>query len=226
MKPFLLIVAIAHIFLLIGCTNTGGRLDIAGKVLDEYSKEGIPKRAVILQAMIYSDSELIPTKDIGHFYTDSSGHFTYTINKIKGAYWYNFIFVGDSTYAYSTRMVSLEELNQNSKFQSFYLNKFADLTIKIERINKSEFTDTLFLSWKTNGSDGRMFPYKVINNGTTNDLEFRWIGKNIKSVIEAKTFANKNTIVNMYLFRNRGAKEMSDTIYCIRDVKNSLTIKY
>jgi len=226
MKPFLLIVSIAYIFLLIGCTNTTGRLDIAGKVLDEYSKEGITNRAVILQAMLYSDSELIPTKDIGHFYTDSSGHFTYTINKIKGAYWYNFIFVGDSTYAYSTRMVSLEELNQNSKFQSFYLNKFADLTIKIERINKSEFTDTLFLSWKTNGSDGRMFPYKVINNGTAHDLEFRWIGKNIKSVIEAKTFANKNTIVNMYLFRNRGAMEMSDTIFCIRDMKNSLTFKY
>ena len=226
MRHLLYIVAVAWSLLLMGCTRTIGTLDIAGNVLDEYTKAGIPKRAVILQAMTYSDSELIPTKDIGHFYTDSSGHFRYTINKIKGAYWYNFIFVGDSTYAYSTRMVSLEELNQNSKFQSFYLNKFADLTIKIERINKSEFTDTLFLSWKTNGSDGRMFPYKVINNGTAHDLEFRWIGKNIKSVIEAKTFGNKNTIVNMYLFRNRGAMEMSDTIFCIRDVKNSLTFKY
>jgi len=226
MRHILYIVVVAWSLILIGCTSTVGTVEIAGKVLDEFTKEGIPKRAVILQAMTYSDSELIPTKDIGHFYTDSSGHFRYTINKIKGAYWYNFIFVGDSTYAYSTRMVSLEELNQNSKFQSFYLNKFADLTIKIERINKSEFTDTLFLSWKTNGSDGRMFPYKVINNGTAHDLEFRWIGKNIKSVIEAKTFANKNTIVNMYLFRNRGAMEMSDTIFCIRDVKNSLTFKY
>ena len=226
MKPILLIVAIAYISLLIGCTYTGGSIDIAGKVLDEYSKEGIPNRAVILQAMIYSDSVLIPTKDIGHFYTDSTGHFTYTINKIKGAYWYNFIFVGDSTYAYSTRMVSLEELKSNSKFQSFYLDKFADLTIKIERINKSEFTDTLFLSWKTNGDDGRMFPYKVINNGTAHLLEFMWIGRNIRSVIEAKTFANKNTIVKMSLFRNRGVKEMSDTIYCIRDVKNSFTFKY
>jgi len=226
MRHILYIVAVCWSLLPMGCTRTIGTLDIAGNVLDEYTKAGIPKRAVILQAMTYSDSELIPTKDIGHFYTDSSGHFRYTINKIKGAYWYNFIFVGDSTYAYSTRMVSLEELNQNSKFQSFYLNKFADLTIKIERINKSEFTDTLFLSWKTNGSDGRMFPYKVINNGTAHDLEFRWIGKNIKSVIEAKTFANKNTIVNMYLFRNRGAMEMSDTIFCIRDVKNSLTFKY
>ena len=226
MKPFLLIVAIACSLLLIGCTNTGGRLDIAGKVLDKYSKEGIPKRAVILQAMIYSDSELIPTKDIGHFYTDSTGHFNYTINKIKGAHWYNFIFVGDSTYDYSTRMVSLEELKQNSKFQSFYLDKFADLTIKIERVSKSEFTDTLFLSWKTNGDDGRMFPYKVINNGTAHDMEFMWIGNNVKSVIEAKTFANKNTIVNMSLFRNRGVKEMSDTIFCIRDMKNSITFRY
>jgi len=226
MRPSLLIVAIAYSLLLMGCTRTIGTLDIAGKVLDEYSKEGIPNRAVILQGMIYSDSELIPTKDIGHFYTDSTGHFTYTINKIKGAYWYNFIFVGDSTYAYSTRMVSLEELKQNSKFQSFYLDKFADLTIKIERVSKSVFTDTLFLSWKTNGYDRRMFPYKVINNGIAPDMEFRWIGGNVKSVIEAKTYANKNTIINMSLFRNRGVKEISDTIYCIRDVKNSFTFKY
>jgi len=226
MKPFMLIVAIAHIFLLIGCTNTTGSLDIAGKVLDEYSKEGIPNRAVILQAMIYSDSELIPTKDIGHFYTDSTGHFTYTINKIKGAHWYNFIFVGDSTYDYSTLMVSLEELKSNSKFQSFYLDKFTDLTIKIERVSKSVFTDTLFLSWKTNGYDGRMFPYKVINNGTAHDFEFMWIGRNIRSVIEAKTFANKNTIINMSLFRNRGVKEISDTIFCSRDIKNSFSFKY
>ena len=71
-----------------------------------------------------------------------------------------------------------------------------------------------------------MFPYKVINNGTAHDMEFMWIGNNVKSVIEAKTFANKNTIVNMYLFRNRGAKEMSDTIFCIRDIKNSITFRY
>lgn len=226
MKSLLFIIFVAYSLLLIGCTNTEGTLAIGGKVLDEYTKEGIPKRAVIIQGMISSDSKFIPTDDIGRFYTDSSGHFTHTFKKTKNAHWYNFIFVGDSTYPYSTKMISLDELERNSKFISFYLHKLTDLTIKIERNNKSVPCDTLFISWKTNDSDGKLYPYKVINFGIAPDLEFRWIGGNVKSQIETKTFANKNTIVNMYLFRKGGVKEMSDTIFCIRDAKNYFTFKY
>ena len=226
MKLLLPIVVITCSLLLIGCTNTEGTLAIGGKVLDEYTKEGIPKRAVIIQGLISSDSKFIPTDDIGHFYTDSSGHFTHTLKKTKNAYWYNFIFVGDSTYPYSTKMISLDELERNSKFISFYLDKLTDLTIKIERSNKSLPDDTLFISWKTNDSDGKLYPYKVINFGIAPYLEFRCIGGNVKSQIETKTFANKNTIVYMYLFRKGGVKEMSDTIYCIRDAKNYFNFKY
>ena len=219
-----LLYIVAGSLLLMGCTRTVGTLDIAGNVLDEYTKEGTPKRTVILQAM--TDSELIPTKDIGRFVTDSSGHFTFTLKEIKDVIWYNFVFAGDSDYPYSTHMISIYELRRNAKFLSFNLEKFTDLTIKIERINKTVPCDTLFISWKTDGNDGRIYPHKVINIGAVPDFEFRWIGGNVKSVIETKTFANKNTIIHMYLFRNRRAKEMSDTIFCLRDVKNSFTFKY
>ncbi len=226
MRPLLYIVAIAGSLLLMGCTRTVGTLDIAGKVLDEYTKEGIPKRTAIIQSLIYSDSELILADDIGSFNTDSTGRFNFTLRKIKNVYWYNFVFVGDSAYPYTTQMVSIHELIRNPKFLTFQHEKFTDLTIKIERINKTVPCDTLFISWKTNGSDGRIYPHNVINIGAVPDFEFRWIGGKVKSFIETKTFANKNTIINMYLFRNGKAKEMSDTIYCARDVKNSFSFKY
>lgn len=226
MRHLLYIVAFAWSLLLMGCTSTVGTIDIAGKVLDEYTKEGTPKRTVIIHGLKYAESGLIPTDEIGRFYTDSSGHFTYTLQKIKDVYRYNFVFVADSTYSYSTHMVSLAELELNSKFLSFYLEKFTDLTIKIERINKTVPLDTLFISWKTNDIDGRIYPHKVINYGIAHDLEFRWIGGNVKSVIETKTFANKNTVIKMFLFGKGGVKEMSDTIFCDRDMKNSFSFKY
>jgi len=224
MRHILYIVAVCWSLFLIGCTSIVGTVEIAGKVLDKFTKEGIPKRAVILQAMTVS--ELIPTKDIGRFVTDSSGHFTFTLKEIKDVIWYNFVFAGDSDYPYSTQMISIYELRRNAKFLSFNLEKFTDLTIKIERIDKTVPCDTLFISWKTDGNDGRIYPHKVINLGAVPDFEFRWIGGKVKSFIETKTLANKNTIIHMYLFRNMKAKEMSDTIFCLRDVKNSFTFKY
>ena len=225
MRHLLYIVTVSWSLLLMGCTRTVGTVDIAGNVLDEYTKAGIPKRTAIIQGLKSTDTGLIQTEDIGHFDTDSSGHFTFTLNEIKDVIWYNFVFAGDSDYPYSTQMVSIYELRSNAKFLSFNLEKFTDLTIKIERINKT-VCDTLFISWKTDGNDGRIYPHKVINMGAVPDFEFRWIGGKVKSIIETKTFANKNTIIHMYLFRNRKAKEMSDTIFCLRDVKNSFTFRY
>lgn len=226
MRHILYIVAVAWSIILMGCTSTVGTVDIAGNVLDEYTKTGIPNRTAIIQGLKSTDSGIIPTEDIGHFNTDSSGHFTFTLKEIKDVIWYNFVFAGDSDYPYSTQMISIYELRRNAKFLSFNLEKFTDLTIKIERIDKTVPCDTLFISWKTDDNDGRIYPHKVINIGAVPDFEFRWIGGNVKSVIETKTFANKNTVIHMYLFRNRRAKEMSDTIFCLRDVKNSFTFKY
>ena len=226
MKPLLFIVVVAYSLLLIGCTSTAGTVDIVGKVFDEYTKEGIPKRVVIIQSMILSDSQLIPVDEVGRFYTDSTGHFNYTLKKTKNVYWYNFVFVGDSTYSYTAQARCITELEQNAKFLSFYLDKFTDFRIMIERINKTVPFDTLYISWRTNDFDGKIYPRKVINYGIAPDLEFRWIGGNVKSFIEAKTFANKNTIVHMDLFRKGRLKKMTDTIYCYRDVKNYFTFKY
>ena len=226
MKHLLFIVAILYSLLLIGCARTEGTIDIAGNVLDEYTKTGIPNRIVIIQGLLYSDSSFTPTVDIGRFYTDSCGSFTYSLKKTKNVYWYNFIFVADSTYTYSTQAISLAEIEGNSKSLYFSLEKFTDFTIKIERSNNTAPTDTLFISWKTDGTDGRMYPHRVINYGKAHDYEFRWTGANVKSLIETKTIANKNTIVYMYLFSKRGLQQMSDTIFCIRDVKNYFTIKY
>jgi hypothetical protein len=226
MKPLSFLVAIACSLLLIGCTNTEGTLDIAGKVSDEYTNEDIPHRGVIIQNMIMSDSQLIPGDDIGRFTTDSTGHFAYTMKKTRNVYWYNFVFAGDSSYTYSDKAVCITELERNPKLLSFYLDKLTDFTIKIERISKTTPYDTLFISWKTNDIDGRIYPHSVINYGTIPDLEYRWIGKNIKSQIETKTFANKNTIVHMDLYGDGMVKELSDTIYCNRDVVNYFTFKY
>ena len=209
--------------LLIGCLQTEGTLDIRGKVLDECTKEGVPNRKVIIKGLV-SNNTLI---DAGQFYTDSSGHFTYTLKKTKGAYWYHFLFVGDSAYSVSTQEKSLTELQENSKYLSFVLNKLTDLTIRIDRCSKTPLFDTLYVSWKTNGIDGRtIYPHKVTNYGIFPDIEFRWIGGNVKSVIETKALANKNTIICFELIRKGKKREILDTVLCDRDVNNTFSFKY
>lgn len=225
MKSFLCSLSSVCLFL-IGCVQTEGTLDIQGKVLDELTKECIPKRKVLIQGLVYIDSKLFPT-DAGQFYTDSSGHFSYTLNKIKDAYSYNFIFVGDSAYSYSTQEMFVAEIERNSKFLTFNLSKLADFTIKIERFSKSPLYDTLFLSWKTDGFDGKtLYPHKLTNFGIAPDFAFRWIGGNVKSVIETKAFANKQVVICWELFRNGRKKEVTDTVYCERDVNNSVSFRY
>jgi len=213
-------------FLLIGCVNTEGTLDIRGKVLDESTKEYIPNRKVIIKGLVYSDSKLTPT-DVGQFHTDSSGLFSYTMKKTKGAYSYHFIFTGDSAYAFSTQEIFLTDLETNSKYLSFALSKLTNFTIKIERCSKTPLFDTLYVSWKTNGLDGTTIcPHKITNYGISPDIEFRWIGGNVKSVIETKTLANKKTILCWELFRNGKKKEISDTVYCERGRNNTFSFKY
>jgi len=181
---------------------------------------------VLIQGLVETDSTLRPTADIGRFYTDSSGHFSYTLKKIKGVYSYNFIFVGDSIYSYNSQELRLYDLEKRSKYLSFNLNKLTNLIIKIERSSKTVPFDTLFVSWKINGNKGKAYPYKVINYGVAPVLEFKWIGGHVKSTIETRALANKSAIINIDLFRKGRIKEISDTIYCDRDVDNYFTFKY
>jgi hypothetical protein len=154
--------------------------------------------------------------------------------KVKDAYYYNFSLAGDSDYAFITRTLGLMELEQNAEYLIFSLSKLVDVTIKICRKSKTPVCDTLYLSWVSNGVDGRiLYPYKIDNYGETNnyfrptsDLELRWIGGNVNSTVKTKVFADKKTKIYWELVRNRKIKEIIDTITCKRDLVNLVNFIY
>jgi hypothetical protein len=214
--------------MLTGCQD---KLEIEGKVFENNTSITIPHRKIIVQALINNNKKVIPVY-ADEFFTDSSGHFNYTLRKLSNVYLYNFSIVGDSTYAFSNNRLGLSELKRDGRFLSFYLNKLADFTIAIERKTKTTSNDTLYVSWESDGIDGKLlYPYTIkhynINNGrTSSDLEFRWIGGDIESAIKTKVFADKETIVHWELYRNGERRKITDTIICIRDVSNYTYFKY
>ena len=105
---------------LTGCVNTEGTLKIKGKVLDESTKTGIPWKNIIVQGLVNSNNKS-ETIEVGQFSTDSSGCFTYSLRKIKGAYDYNFCFVGVSEYPVTINKMTLIGLERNAKYLSFSL---------------------------------------------------------------------------------------------------------
>jgi hypothetical protein len=208
--------------------NTEGTLEIKGKVIDEYTKMQIPRRDIIVQGLVKNEKELVPI-DAGQFSTDSSGCFTYTLRKVKDAYYYNFCLVGDSDYASITRNLGLYELEQNAKYLSFSLSKLVDLTIKIYRESKNPVFDTLSLTWESNGvSCWSLYPYKIDNYGKTKNYFglTTWIGGNVNSTIKTRVFADKRTKLFWDLVRNGKRKEITDTITCKRDITNIVYFTY
>lgn len=206
--------------------DTEGILELKGKALDEKTHVAIPNRKIIVHALVKSDDEYIPTYS-GEFFTDSLGNFSYSLRKVKTVYLYDFGIVGDTAYAFSNVKLGLTELNRDGKFLSFNLCKLADLTIKIDRKSKTSFRDTLFISWESDGINGEiLYPYKIENYGITSDMALRLIGGDVKSVIKTKVFADRKTIVYLDLFRNGRPKEITDTIFCKRNVANILYFKY
>jgi len=208
--------------------NTEGTLEIKGKVIDEYTKMQIPRRDIIVQGLVKNEKELVPI-DAGQFSTDSSGCFTYTLRKVKDAYYYNFCLVGDSDYASITRNLGLYELEQNAKYLSFSLSKLVDLTIKIYRESKNPVFDTLSLTWESNGvSCWSLYPYKIDNYGKTKNYFglTTWIGGNVNSTIKTRVFADKRTKLFWDLVRNGKRKEITDTITCKRDITNIVYFSY
>jgi len=227
MKSFNFIAFITGL-LLMGCQD---KLELEGKVLEDNTKITIPHRRIIVQAVVKNNNKFIPVY-ADEFFTDSSGCFNYTLRKIKSVYLYNFSIVGDSAYAFSNNRLGLTELKRNGRFLYFYLNKLADLTIIIERKSKTSSNDTLYVSWESDGKDGKLlYPYKIknynISNGrNSSDFEFRWIGGDIESAIKTKVYADKETVVYWELYRNGERKKITDTIICIRDVANYAYFKY
>jgi hypothetical protein len=223
---FIIYIPLTLGILLTGCLKTEGILEIKGKVVDECTKAQIPWREIIVQGLVVSNNKLVPI-NAGRFSTDSTGYFMYSLRKVKDAYSYNFCLVGDSDYAFMTKEITLFDLENNAQYLSFSLSKLVDFTIKIFKKSQTSVCDTLCLSWKSNGVDGRtLYPYKIDNNGLTSDLQLYWIGGNVKSTIKTKAFADKSTIVRWVLFRNGKMMEIIDTIICKRYILNSVYLKY
>ena len=225
MKGSIFIVAISCI-ILSGCAETVGNLKLEGQVLDDKTSVSIPDRKIIIQAMVKIDNEFVPVY-AGDFYTDNTGHFIYTLRKIRNVCLYNFCVVGDSAYAFSNNIINLTALNRNSKVLKFHMNKLTDLTIKIDRRTINPIRDTLYIAWESNGIDGKtLYPCKIENyqNESTGGLE--WIGGKVKSIVKTKVFADKQTIIRWKLFRNEKYNEIADTILCLRNTANSVHFKY
>jgi hypothetical protein len=214
------------VLVLTGCLNTEGNLKLKGKVIDEGTHEPIAFRGIIIQGLVENDNKLVPV-DAGQLSTDSSGYFTYSLEKIKNAHSYNFYLVGDSDYAFITKEVPLFELQSNANRLTFTMNKLVDFTIRIFRNSKVPACDTLYMSWKSNGVDGRsIYPYKVDNFDMNDNPNLRWIGGNVRSEVNTKAFADKKTSVRWVLFRNGRSKEIIDTITCRRDRLNEVKLIY
>jgi hypothetical protein len=219
--------------LLTGCVKTEGTLKIKGKVIDEFTKLQIPGRQIIAQGLIESNNKLVPV-DAGQFSTDSSGCFKYSLRKVKDARYYNFCLVGDSDYPAMIKKLSLIQLEENAKYLSFSLSKLVGLSIKIQKISKTPYRDTLYLSWESDKVDFRtLYPYKIDNSGITDNsfglipgLGLRWIGGNINSTVKTRVFADKMTKIHWELVRNKKRKEITDTITCKRDLAHIVYLTY
>jgi hypothetical protein len=217
---------------LTGCVDTEGNLKIKGKVIDEFTKEPIAGKHIIVQGLPEAHEKLIPI-EVAQFSTDSSGFFEYTMQKVRDVRYYNFSLVGDSDYTFVNRRFGLYELEQNSKYLLFSLPRLTDLTIIIKR-SKNPVRDTLSLSWETNGVSGRSLYAFKINNfadtaqnfGITVGKELRWTGGNVNSIVKTKVFADKRTKLRWDLDRNGKRKEITDTITCKRNRANTVYFTY
>lgn len=219
--------------LLTGCVYTEGSLKIRGKILDESTKAGIPFKNIIVQGVVDNNAGS-ETIEAGQFSSDSTGSFTYSFKKIKGAYYYNFCFTGNSYYPSTVNKMTLIGLERNAKYLFFSLGRLTDLTIKISRKSKSPVADTLHLCWESDGYFGlSLYPYTINNFGEANNSfgltsarDLWWIGGEVNTTINTKVFAGKKTELNWELFRDGLRKEFTDTITCKRDFANIIYFTY
>jgi hypothetical protein len=228
---FLFIVYVSVMFSC--CIRTEGTLKIRGRVFDESTKEGVPWKNIVVQGLTENNNKLEPIES-GQFSTDSTGSFSYSLKKIKGAYDYNFCFPGGTEYPGSIKTISLTDLKSNAKFLFFPMGKLVDLTIKINRKSKSPLCDTLRLIWDSDGIyGGSLYPYKINNYGRTinyignpSDADLIWIGGKVNSIVNTKVFVGKKTTLTWELYRYGRRKVFIDTLTCKKDFANVVYFKY
>ena len=229
----LLFLPLCSIIVTAGCINTEGTLELKGVVTDENTKAKIPGRKIIIQGFVNRNNKLTPV-EAGQFSVDSTGNFSYSLNKIKDAYFYNFCVVGDSDYAYTVKKLGIAELVKHSGYLSISLRKLVNLTIKIQKTSSIPFRDTLYLSWVSDGIDYRnLYPFRVENFALTDNsfvslpgIGLRWIGGNINSTVSARVFADKMTKIHWELVRNKTRREFTDTITCKRSLSHTIYFTY
>jgi hypothetical protein len=218
---------------LTGCGNTEGTMEIKGKVLDENTKTGIPRKNIFVQGLVRTE-EQYDSIEAGQFSTDSLGCFTYSLMKVKDAHFYNFSMAGDSDYRFINRTLGLPELEQNAKYLSFSLSRLVNLTIKLFRKSITPGCDTLRLIWESDGVfGGSLYPYKIQNYGRANnsfgltpEYDLIWIGGKVNSTITTKVLEDKKTELTWELYRNGRRKIFTDTITCRRGFANIVKFTY
>jgi len=217
-------IALVFSLLLSGCNNTVGTIELKGNVVDADTKTAIPNLSIMVEALDQSNDKSVYA---GDFTTDSTGCFTYTLKKVKNMSFYSFSIVGNPDYDPSDQLLGLTDLHRDGKFLSFKINRIVDFSIKIDRESKTAFRDTLIVSWETNGVDGEtLYPFVIENYRINSENGLRWVGGDVKSKIKTKVFADKNTIVHWTLYRNGKRKEITDTVFCMRDAVNSVYLSY
>lgn len=220
------LIALIFSLLLFGCNNTVGTIELKGKVIDENTKATIPNMSIMVEAVDYSDDKS-RNSYVGDFTTDSAGCFTYTMTKVRNVSLYNFSILGNPAYDLSSQFLGLSDLAHYGKFLSFEVSRIVDFTMYINRKSISAFRDTLTVSWKTNGIDGKtMYPFKIENYQINSENGLRWVGGHVKAEVKTKVYADKNTIVHWTLYRNGTRREITDTVFCDRNTTNSVYLNY
>ncbi len=210
-----------------GCISTEGEVELKGRILDDSTNEIVPYKKVVVEAIFGYNQDETKTIGVGQFLSDSLGCFSFKLKKVKGAYNYNFHFVGDSCYAPTAKNLGIMEIADNSKFISFFLHKLAKLTIQVTKSNKSLPESTLYLSWKSDGIEGKsIYPYKVSNFGSAPEFDFKWSHNNVNSKIETRVLADKPTIICWEIRNGNKKQEIFDTVVCKRDITNYINFTY
>lgn len=211
--------------ILAGCSHSEGTLKLQGRVVDRDSDAPISNRTVIVltaKSVADFDSGYV----IGNFLTDSLGRFSYNLHKVRNVNFYNFLVVGDKSYALSNNVLGLTELKQKDSLK-FKVRKLTDLSIKIVSLSNKDNNDFLYVKWKSDKKDGeKLYPYRVENNGLIANNQLKWSGGKINSVIKTKVYANKQTVIKFELFRDWKYKEYVITVFCSEDVNNTVLFKY